>query len=484
MVNRLVNRLIPFIAWFPLSPLILRADLLAGVIGALVQVPKAMAYAQLAGLPLQYGLYAALVPAIIGALWGSSRHLATGPVAVVSLMTAAAVTPLAVPGSEEYIGLVLLLTLMVGCIQFVLGALTLGSAVNFVSHPVVLGFMNAAAIIIGLSQLDMLFGIAKGRSDFFLKDVWDMLGYLPFTHLPTLAMSVFGLALILVVRRIRVLNRPGILIVVVVTTMVSWLVGFEHNVDARIDEIASPRAREMVENYSRKAQRIATKNASLTDLSSRLRQAEKEENFRTVADLRYRLELLGLDIEAAEIENRNRLRAIRRLYFVRAAVAEEEPAPLYQLGEEPDELVADGRRLRVKGIGTEELQLMGGGEVVGSIPAGLPSFRLPAFSLEGILQLLSAALVIALVGFMEAISMAKALAGKVRQRIDPNQELIGQGLANIGGSFFQGYPASGSFTGSAINMQAGAQTGMAMVFNGVFIGVTLLFLTPYIYHLP
>ena len=148
MAHRLLTRFLPFLAWWPLTPLILRADLLAGVIGALVQVPKAMAYAQLAGLPLQYGLYAAFVPAIIGALWGSSRHLATGPVAVVSLMTAAAVTPLAVPGSEDYIGLVLLLTLMVGCIQFVLGVVKLGSAVNFVSHPVILGFMNAAAIII------------------------------------------------------------------------------------------------------------------------------------------------------------------------------------------------------------------------------------------------------------------------------------------------------------------------------------------------
>ena len=98
MAHRLLTRFLPFLAWWPLTPLILRADLLAGVIGALVQVPKAMAYAQLAGLPLQYGLYAAFVPAIIGALWGSSRHLATGPVAVVSLMTAAAVTPLAVPG--------------------------------------------------------------------------------------------------------------------------------------------------------------------------------------------------------------------------------------------------------------------------------------------------------------------------------------------------------------------------------------------------
>ena len=484
MAHRLLTRFLPFLAWWPLTPLILRADLLAGVIGALVQVPKAMAYAQLAGLPLQYGLYAAFVPAIIGALWGSSRHLATGPVAVVSLMTAAAVTPLAVPGSEDYIGLVLLLTLLVGCIQFVLGVVKLGSAVNFVSHPVILGFMNAAAIIIGLSQLDMLFGIPKGRSDFFFKDVWEMLGYLPLTHLPTLAMSVFSLALMLVVKRIPVLARPGILMVVLITTLVSALIGFEHNATGRIDEIASPRAREIVDNYSRTAGRIETLNAGLTELATRIRQAEKAENFRAVADLRYRLDLLHLDIEAAETENRNRLRVIRRMYFVRASGEGAAPALLYQLDQAPPEVVTDGRRWRVKRIDQGGLQLMGGGEVVGSIPAGLPSFRLPGFTLDGGLQLLSAALVIALVGFMEAISMAKAMAGTVRQRIDPNQELIGQGLANIGGSFFQAYPASGSFTGSAINLQAGARTGMAMVFNGVFIAVTLLFLTPYIHHLP
>ena len=148
MTNRLALRLFPFLSWFPVSGLIVRGDLIAGITGALVLVPKAMAYAQLSGLPLQFGLYTAFIPAVIGALWGSSRQLATGPVAILSLMTAAAVTPLAMPGSETYIGLALLLTLMVGVVQLVLGLARLGSAVNFVAHPVILGFMNAAAIII------------------------------------------------------------------------------------------------------------------------------------------------------------------------------------------------------------------------------------------------------------------------------------------------------------------------------------------------
>ncbi|MCX7671272.1 MAG: SulP family inorganic anion transporter, partial [Anaerolineae bacterium] len=144
----------------------------------------------------------------------------------------------------------------------------------------------------------------------------------------------------------------------------------------------------------------------------------------------------------------------------------------------------DGRQWHIKKIEKGTLALMGGGDVVGNIPAGLPSFKLPPLSLDAILALFSAALIVALVAFMESISMAKAMAAQTKDKIDPNQELIGQGLANISGAFFQSYPACGSFTGSAINLQAGAKTGFAMVFNGLFVAVTLLFLTPYLYHLP
>jgi SulP family sulfate permease len=484
MAHKLVARLFPFLAWFPVSPLVLRGDLIAGITGALVLVPKAMAYAQLSGLPLQFGLYTAFVPAMIGALWGSSRQLATGPVAIVSLMTAAAVTPLAMPGSEEYIGLALLLTLMVGCIQLFLGAVKLGSAVNFVSHPVILGFMNAAAIIIGLSQVDMLLGIPKGRSDFFLKDVWEMMEFLPLTHLPTLAMSIFSLVLMLAVKKISVLAKPGVLLVVAITTVLSAAIGFEHNAVGLITDIATPEARSMVTGYQKTVERIDAMNASLTSLSGRLRQANRTHGSREAADLRYQLDLLTLDIKALEAENRNRLRGIRKLYFVRTKAEDDGHTLLYEMGKAPIGLATDGRQWHIKKIDHGAMKLMGGGEVVGTIPPGLPSLRLPAFSLDGTLQLISAALVIALVAFMESISMAKAMAGKAKQRVDPNQELIGQGLANIGGSFFQSYPACGSFTGSAINLQAGAQTGLAMVCNGIFVAITLLFLTPLIHHLP
>ncbi len=484
MNNPQLLRFFPFLAWFPVNSIILRGDLIAGITGALVLVPKAMAYAQLSGLPVYFGLYVAFIPAILGALWGSSRQLSTGPVAIVSLMTAAAITPLAMPFSEEFIGLALLLSLMVGIIQFTLGAVKLGTIVNFVSHPVILGFMNAAAVIIFLSQLDMLLGIPKGRSDSFLYDIWEMFGYLPQTHLPTLAMSVFALALMLGLKKIPALSKLSVLIAVVVTIIVSALVNFEHKTKGTPDHIADPTAKAIVSAYASADQQILDKSAQVTALSSQNRQAMKAHDARVAADLDYRIELVKLDIAALTAANKERMRDIRKLQFERAKADESATAILYVAGQIPAGVETDGRHWHIKKIEKGEVKLVGGGDVVGAIPSGLPSFRLPPLSLDAILSLLSAAFIIALVAFMESISMAKALAAQTKQRLDPNQELIGQGLANIGGSFFQAYPACGSFTGSAINLQAGAKTGFAMVFNGLFVAVTLLFLTDFLYTLP
>jgi len=479
-----LHRFFPFLLWFPVTAGVLRGDLIAGITGALVLVPKAMAYAQLSGLPLYFGLYTAFVPAIIGALWGSSRQLATGPVAIVSLMTAAAVTPLAMPYTEEYIGLALLLTLLVGLIQLLLGAVKLGSIVNFVSHPVILGFMNAAAIIIGLSQLDMVLGIPKGRSDFFLRDIWEMLHYLPQTHLPTLAMAFFGLLLMLAMKRIPALSKAGVLIAVAVTTLLSVAVGFEKTASCRIGDMGTPAARKLVADYDAAAMRIGDMGRTASTLAGKLRQAEKSGNARLAADLRHQLDLLKLDMLALETQNSKHLQSIRRLSLVSGTSPDNQGKAFYLADSVPEKTVTDGRRWHIKKIEKGTVQLVGGGDVVGKVPSGLPSFRMPTLNYDAVMQLLTAALIIALVAFMESISMAKAMASKEKQRIDPNQELIGQGLANIGGSLFQAYPACGSFTGSAINLQAGAKTGFAMVFNGIFVAVTLLFLTPLLYHLP
>ncbi len=481
--NKFLLRLFPFLSWFPVNSIILRGDLIAGITGGLVLVPKAMAYAQLSGLPVYFGLYTAFLPAILGALWGSSRQLATGPVAIVSLMTAAAVMPLAVPMSEEYIGLALLLTLLVGLIQFVLGAVKLGTIVNFVSHPVILGFMNAAAIIIALSQLDMLLGIPKGRSDSFMKDVWEMFGYLPQIHLPTVAMSVFAFVLMLVLKKIKLLSKPSVLVAVVITTLVSYFAGYAHDAKGKPDDIANPAIHALVMGHVVADDNIRDMSIGIATKSAELRALDHEDTAAST-DLNYQLDLMRLAVTNMEQENKERMQQLHKIRLERTQAPENQTATYYLAGDAPAGVATDGRKWHVKKIENGVVKLVGGGDVVGTIPAGLPGFRLPMLSFDAILSLLSAALVISLVAFMESISMAKAMAAQSKQRIDPNQELIGQGIANLGGAFLQAYPACGSFTGSAINLQAGAKTGFAMVFNGLFVAVTLLFLTPFLYHLP
>jgi sulfate permease, SulP family len=481
--NKLLLGLFPFLGWFPVNSVILRGDLIAGIVGALVLVPKAMAYAQLSGLPIYFGLYTAFIPAILGALWGSSRQLLTGPVAIVSLMTAAAVTPLAVPFSEEYIGLALLLTLLVGVIQFGMGTFKLGTIVNFISHPVILGFINAAAIIIALSQLDMLLGIPKGRSNSFLKDIWEMFGYLPQTHWPTLAMSILALVLMLVLKKVKPLAKPSVLIVVVATTLLSYLAGYAHNAKGKPDDIANEAIHALVMGHIVADDNIRDMSVDIATKTAQLRALDAEDTA-AIADLNYQLDLMRLGVANMEQDNKERMQQLHRINLHRIKAPENQSATFYLAGEVPADIETDGRKWHVKKIEHGEVKLVGGGDVVGTIPAGLPGFRLPSLSFDAILSLLSAALIVALVAFMETISMAKALAAQTKQRLDPNQELIGQGIANMGGAFFQSYPACGSFTGSAINLQAGAKTGFAAVFNGLFVAVTLLFLTPLLYYLP
>ena len=481
-------RIFPFLRWFPIGTEVLRADLIAGMIGALVLVPKAMAYAQLSGLPVYFGLYAAFIPAILGALWGSSRQLLTGPVAVISLMTASALAPLAMAGTDQYIALALLLALLVGVIQISMGAFKLGVIVNFISHPVIVGFINAAAIIIALSQLNKLLGLPLGHSDAFLYDVWIMLRQIRDTHLPTLAMGLLAFAIMWGMKKYTSENiaRTSVLAAVATTIVLSWAVGFEHNMSASIEQVADRNARDLLSNLSRVEQRIGDLNAQVTDKSTQLRALHKaeQENTRSALALEYDINLLQLEMANKEQENLKHLRDIRGLTFEFAAGSADQPGALHLSGQAPAGKNTDGYRYHVKKVSGQELKLVGGGEVAGKIPSGLPSLSVPRLNWDGVVQLISAAFVIALVAFMESISMAKAIATRTKQRVDANQELIGQGLANVGGSFFQSYPVTGSFSGSAINLQAGAKTGFASVFNGLFVGLTLLLLTTYLYHLP
>ena len=383
-----ITKLFPFLLWIKdlSKPKTIKADIIAGVTVGFVIVPQSMAYAQLAGLGPQYGLYASFLPVLIGAIMGSSRQLSTGPVAVVSLLTAAALGEI-VTDPSSYAVYAALLALIVGLFQFSLGILRLGFVINFLSHPVVTGFTNAAAIIIGASQLPKVFGIRVINSNDTEWVSWcqplsfiermenvDSNGLhticnadqsyetiarlleaaLFYTHLPTLAMALMGVLGIVVLQRFFP-RMPAILTVAVISTAASFLIDYEAM----------------------------------------------------------------------------------------------------------------------------------GGAIVNSIDIdGLFSFKIPSFDFNAMGTLFIYAITISLIGFMEAISVAKSMAATTKQRLDVNQELIGQGLSNIASSFFQGYAVSGSFSRSAVNLTAGAVTGFSSVVTAIIVGLTILWLTPLLYHLP
>jgi len=198
-------KILPFMRWIPTYSLTtLRADFISGLTVALVLIPQSMAYAQLADLPAYYGLYAAFLPPIVAALFGSSTQLATGPVAVVSLMTSTALAPLATAGSESYIAYAILLALLVGIFQFALGVFRLGMVVNFLSHPVVNGFTNAAAIIIATSQLSKLFGVEVDSAEHHYKTVYLVIREaLHNTHWQTFVLGALAFAIMIVLKRVN-----------------------------------------------------------------------------------------------------------------------------------------------------------------------------------------------------------------------------------------------------------------------------------------
>ena len=350
-------RLLPFLSWIGKckDSKVLTADLVAGITVALVLVPQSMAYAQLAGLPPYYGLYASFLPGIVAALFGSSRQLATGPVAVVSLMTAAALEPLALT-PDMYVAYAIALAIMVGIFQLMLGVLRLGVLVDFLSHPVVIGFTNAAAIIIATSQLSKIFGVVVEKGEHHYDTIWRVIvAAASETHMATLAMGLLAIAIMALMKKFTP-KLPNVLVAVVITTLISYFIKYE-----------------------------------------------------------------------AEL----------------------------------------------------------GGKVVGVVPEGVTMPGIPeGLSWDVLVQLITTAVIISVIGFMEAISIAKAMAARTRQRLDPNQELIGQGLGNMVSGLFQGYAVSGSFSRSAVNINAGAVTGFSAVVTGLAVGATLLFLTPLLYHLP
>ena len=466
----LLDAFAPFLRWLPeLSDRgILRADILAGITVALVLIPQSMAYAALAGLPPYYGLYAAFLPPIVAALFGSSRQLATGPVAVVSLLTAAALEPLATAGGEGYIAYAVLLAFMVGVFQLALGLLRLGVLVNFLSHPVVMGFTNAAAIIIATSQLPKIFGVTVEKAEHQYETVWNTLAAASTgTHFPTLFMAIFAFAIMYGLKRYYP-KMPGVLIAVAITTAISYGIGYQKEQMVAASTVVDETLQQAFDKHR-------TLHASSASLEKSLSNIPEESNDYAAIEE-------GLT-EAIKLE-RASMKALKEKSL--AWVVDEEGKGQLSLR---DNVAAgkqtDGRKWRFAGFTEQgELKLRAGGKVVGTIPEGLPSFHLPDFEWALILQLIGAAATIALIGFMEAISIAKAMATRTRQRLDTNQELVGQGIANIVGSLFQSYPISGSFSRSAVNIGAGAITGFSSVITGLVVLITLLWLTPLLYHLP
>jgi len=482
-----LERLTPFRAWLGelRDPSTWKADLLAGITVALVLVPQSMAYAQLAGLPPHIGLYASFLPVIIAALFGSSRQLATGPVAVVSLLTAASLGPIAASGSEGYLAYAAMLALMVGGFQILLGAFRLGILVDFLSHPVVVGFTNGAAIIIATSQLSKLFGVTVERAEHHYETVWRVVvAAVHGTHLPTLAMGVGALLLMLLLRRWRP-QWPYVLLAVALATVISWSTGFSQERQIRAEQVADPLVAGLLREELGLRAALDTLRLELARLEAEweaLQSLHGSDDDRTLAALHARN---GLADDIAGLERRLKSE-FGELRSVTLVLSDETPPQAWLADELPPGVARlDDREWRIVDVDDEGvIALHSGGQVVGSIPTGLPALRMPAFDLGVMLELFAAAITIALIGFMEAIAIARAMAAETRQRLDTNQELIGQGLANVASGLFQGYAVSGSFSRSAVNFSAGARTGLSSVVTGGVVALTLLFLTPLLYHLP
>ena len=354
-----LRQLFPFLLWWPrVNRDTLRADATAGLTGGLILVPQGVAFATIAGMPPEYGLYAAMLPAIVAALWGSSWHLVSGPTTAISIVVYATMSPLAHAGTPEYVGLVLTLTLLVGLFQLALGALRMGTLVNFVSPTVVVGFTTGAAVLIAISQVKNFFGVEVARGASVWRVVMGLVQQLDQINLYVTGVALITLFVCIAVKRWRP-RLPAMIIAMVVGSLAAALMNF----------------------------------------------------------------LAG---------------------------------------------------------GADQTGI----KTIGAISIGLPPLSRPDFSLETIETLVPIAIALALLALTEAVSIARSVALRSGQRIDGNQEFIGQGLSNVAGAFFSGYASSGSFNRSGLNYDSGAKTPLSAVFSAVFLLLIVLFLAPIAKYLP
>ena len=356
--NLWLYKVFPFLRWWPLvNRQTSRADLIAGLTGAMIVLPQGVAFATIAGMPPEYGLYAAMVPAIIAALFGSSWHLVSGPTTAISIAVFASVSPHASPGSPEFISLVLTLTFLVGLFELVLGLAKMGTLVNFISHTVVIGFTAGAAILIASSQIKHFFGINIVRGTPFFETLHQL-----FLQIGDINPYVTAVGLITLLSGILVKKLFPRFPYMIAAMLIGSLVALFLN------------------NY------------------------------------------LGLDVTHIK--------------------------------------------------------------TVGALPSSLPPISHPDLSLTALHRAFFPALVVTMLALTEAVSISRAIAVKSEQRIDGNQEFVGQGLSNIFGSFFSAYAASGSFNRSGVNYAAGARTPLAAVFASLFLLLILLLVAPLAAYLP
>jgi SulP family sulfate permease len=353
-MNRWIQQLLPFLFWGrQLKKQNLIDDLMAGLTGAVIVLPQGVAYAFIAGLPPEYGLYTAIVTPVIAALFGSSFHLISGPTAAISIVVMSVASGIGDLNVSQYIAAVLTITLLAGLIQLALGLLRMGAVINFISHTVVIGFTAGAAILISASQLKHLFGITVANGLSFTEGTSQLLSHISDTNLYSLTIGILTLISALIVRRINK-KLPHLLIGMLVGSLCC--------------------------------------------------------------------------------------------------------------------LILDGSN--------------NGVSLVGALPGTLPPFSIPDLSADTVQSLASGAFAVALLGLIEAVSIARAIAIRSQQQINGNQEFIGQGLSNIVGSFLSCYPGSGSFTRSGANYDAGAKTPMAAIFAASILAVILVLVPGMTTYLP
>ncbi|SLM28510.1 Sulfate transporter [Desulfamplus magnetovallimortis] len=495
----MLTKIFPFLLWFKdYNGEKMRADLVAGITVAMVLIPQSMAYAQLAGLPAYYGLYAAFLPPMVASLFGSSRQLATGPVAVVSLMSAASLEPLATAGSPQFIAYAIILAFTVGTFQLFLGVFRLGLVVNLLSHPVVNGFTNAAAIVIASSQFSKLFGVYVDKAPHHYQTIINVCkSAFHYTHFPTLGMGVLAIAIMVGLKRYNP-RIPNVLVAVAVTTTLSLFMGFNNDRTVPIENIKNPEVVKTIEEFNSDIMLIEELGAKRAGLNNELKAALEESKANghhfpsdRQIEIEHSLVVINSQIDRAKASAHEKRELLRLIHFATADNPGETPE-FYVGPSLPDGAETDGNKWRVKVgnkvIDVKKINMIGGGAIVGEIPKGLkvgiPKAPENTSYFAAFIQLLPFAVIISLLGFMEAIAIAKSMAAKTGQKLDPNQELIGQGLANIIGSFGQSYAVSGSFSRSAVNLQANAVSGMSSVVTSIMVALTLLFFTPLLYHLP